>query len=66
MDKKLVYQNFYETLDRIRILKDDIQNGVLSKSLNRERPEYDYFLLSVNSLEQAIRFLNLAGKFVDK
>ena len=65
IDKQLAYKNIYMALVRMQNLKEDIQSDeVLSESLDRTGTGYDYYLLSIDALEQAIRFLNLGGKSI--
>ena len=65
MDKQLAYKSIYEALVRMESLKEDIQSDeVLSESLDRTGTGYDYYLLSIDALEQAIRFMNLGGKSI--
>ncbi len=65
IDKQLAYKSIYMALVRMQDLKEDIQSDeVLSESLDRTGTGYDYYLLSIDALEQAIRFLNLGGKSI--
>ncbi|MDD2317952.1 MAG: hypothetical protein PHD57_11490 [Desulfobacterales bacterium] len=65
IDKQLAYKSIYMALVRMQNLKEDIQSDeVLSESLDRTGTGYDYYLLSIDALEQAIRFLNLGGKSI--